>query len=110
MDNNKHIPLRTIEATPSLNNLDRLCDMEEGRLSGKVFWDEAIYEQEMEKIFARCWVRAKFWWCARRMPRSRSFSMPARTGATKSASLRPAMPGALFAIITAGHSAPTAGA
>ena len=42
MDNNKYIPLRTIESTPSLDNLDRICDMEEGRLSGKVFWDQAI--------------------------------------------------------------------
>ena len=49
MDNNKHIPLRTIESTPVLGNLDRICDMEEGRLSGKVFWDPAIYEQELEK-------------------------------------------------------------
>jgi len=56
MDNNKHIPLRTLESTPALGNLDRLCDMQEGRLSGKVFWDEAIYEQELEKIFARCWL------------------------------------------------------
>ncbi len=56
MDNNKYIPLRTIESTPSLDNLDRICDMEEGRLSGKVFWDQAIYEQELEKIFARCWL------------------------------------------------------
>jgi len=56
MDNNNHIPLRTIESTPSLDNLDRICDMEEGRLSGKVFWDQAIYEQELEKIFARCWL------------------------------------------------------
>ncbi len=56
MDNNKHIPLRTIESTPALGNLDRICDMEEGRLSGKVFWDPAIYEQELEKIFARCWL------------------------------------------------------
>ena len=47
MDNNKHIPLRAIETTPGLSNLDRLCDMEEGRLSGKVFWDQAIYEQEL---------------------------------------------------------------
>ena len=48
--------LRPLEATPALTELDRLCDMEEGRLAGKIFWDQDIYEQELEKIFARCWL------------------------------------------------------
>lgn len=56
MDNNKLINLRTLDASPSLAELDRLCDMEAGRLSGKVFWDAGIYEQELEKVFARCWL------------------------------------------------------
>lgn len=54
--NNNYIPVRAIETTDPLGNLDRICDMESGRLSGKVFWDQAIYEQELEKIFARCWL------------------------------------------------------
>ncbi|MNE04268.1 Benzene 1,2-dioxygenase subunit alpha [compost metagenome] len=55
MDNNL-IKLKPIEASPALPNLDKLCDMEAGRMSGKIFWDGDIYEQELEKIFARCWL------------------------------------------------------
>ena len=52
----KKINLCAIETTPPLEGLDRICDMEAGRMAGKVFWDGAIYEQELEKIFARCWL------------------------------------------------------
>ncbi len=56
MENNNLIKLKPIEASPALPNLDKLCDMEAGRMSGKIFWDGEIYEQELEKIFARCWL------------------------------------------------------
>lgn len=52
----KVINLKPLPTTPVLSGLDGLCDMEAGRLSGKIFWDQAIYEQELEKIFARCWL------------------------------------------------------
>ncbi len=52
----KVITLKPIETSPVMQGLDRLCNMEEGRLSGKIFWDQEIYEQELEKIFARCWL------------------------------------------------------
>lgn len=48
--------LRPLEPTPALDELDRLCDMEKGSLAGKIFWDQEIYDQELEKIFARCWL------------------------------------------------------
>ncbi|TBW33320.1 aromatic ring-hydroxylating dioxygenase subunit alpha [Azotobacter chroococcum] len=52
----KPTTLKAIESTPPLADLDRLCDMQEGRMAGKIFWDSGIYEQELEKIFARCWL------------------------------------------------------
>src|SRR5690625_4237346 len=52
----KVINLKPIETTPVLEGLDSLCDMQAGRLSGKVFWGQEIYEQELEKIFARRWL------------------------------------------------------
>ncbi|REE06608.1 ethylbenzene dioxygenase alpha subunit [Paraburkholderia sp. BL27I4N3] len=36
--------------------LDDLIDLKEGRLSRRVYWDHRIYEQELEKIFARSWL------------------------------------------------------
>jgi len=52
----KPTTLKSLESTPPLADLDRLCDMREGRMAGKIFWDAQIYEQELEKIFARCWL------------------------------------------------------
>lgn len=52
----KPTTLKAIDSTPPLADLDRLCDMQEGRMAGKIFWDSEIYEQELEKIFARCWL------------------------------------------------------
>lgn len=43
-------------ASDKLPYLDKLVDLEAGRLSRRVYWDHAIYEQELEKIFARSWL------------------------------------------------------
>ncbi|GGB85142.1 3-phenylpropionate/cinnamic acid dioxygenase subunit alpha [Marinobacterium zhoushanense] len=48
--------IKTIDVTDSLENLKDVCDIENGRIAGKIFYDQAIYEQELEKIFARCWL------------------------------------------------------
>ncbi|TCK04286.1 aromatic ring-hydroxylating oxygenase subunit alpha [Marinobacterium mangrovicola] len=48
--------IKTVDVTDSLENLSEFCDIENGRISGKIFSDKAIYEQELEKIFARCWL------------------------------------------------------
>uniref|UniRef100_UPI0035644BE5 aromatic ring-hydroxylating oxygenase subunit alpha n=1 Tax=Immundisolibacter sp. TaxID=1934948 RepID=UPI0035644BE5 len=33
----------------------RYMDLKEGWVDRRIFWDEAIYERELEAIFARCW-------------------------------------------------------
>ena len=33
-----------------------LIDAEQGLIDRRIFIDRAIYEQELEKIFARCWL------------------------------------------------------
>lgn len=37
-------------------DLDRLVEAEKGLVSRKLFVDDEIYEWEMERIFARCWL------------------------------------------------------
>lgn len=34
----------------------QLVDLENGIQSKRVFWDQDIYEQELERVFARCWL------------------------------------------------------
>ena len=33
-----------------------LVDTEKGRISRRIFFDQDIYQQELEQIFARCWL------------------------------------------------------
>src|SRR5713226_7598633 len=35
---------------------ERLIDPDNGLVSRKIFGDEAIYRQELERIFRRCWL------------------------------------------------------
>jgi phenylpropionate dioxygenase-like ring-hydroxylating dioxygenase large terminal subunit len=37
-------------------DVSRLVDVENGRISRRIFIEQAIYEQELERIFARCWL------------------------------------------------------
>lgn len=48
--------LKRDDASEPLPYLDRLVDLEKGSLSRRVYWDHQIYEQELEKIFARSWL------------------------------------------------------
>ena len=48
--------LRRPPATDPFPGLERLVDPDNGRMSRRVYWDSLIYEQELEKIFARSWL------------------------------------------------------
>lgn len=50
------IRLKRRPIAQSIENLDQLLSLEQGRMSRDVFWDKDIYEQEIERIFARCWL------------------------------------------------------
>ncbi|NML26035.1 SRPBCC family protein [Zoogloea dura] len=50
------IRLKRRPIAQSIENLDELLSLEKGRMSRDVFWDKDIYEQEIERIFARCWL------------------------------------------------------
>lgn len=36
--------------------LSDLVDLEQGRINARIFFDAEIYQQELERIFARCWL------------------------------------------------------
>lgn len=52
----KPIRLKRRPISQFVENLDQFMDLENGRMSRDVFWDKDIYEQEMERVFARCWL------------------------------------------------------
>ena len=39
-----------------INDLEKLVDADSGLISPRIFADREIYEQELEQIFARCWL------------------------------------------------------
>lgn len=41
---------------PAAEDLRSLVDAENGTIDRRIFWDEAIYQLELERIFARCWL------------------------------------------------------
>ena len=54
--NEKVINVKLPRQRAALEDLDRYVDMAAGRMSRKVFWERDIYDQELEKIFARAWL------------------------------------------------------
>lgn len=55
-NNEKVIHLKLPRKSGALEDLDQYINIAEGRMSRKVFWERDIYEQELEKIFARAWL------------------------------------------------------
>jgi ethylbenzene dioxygenase subunit alpha len=38
------------------NRMEDLIDLERGSIDRSIFWDQDIYERELEQIFAKCWL------------------------------------------------------
>ena len=47
--------MKPYEATQPPQDYSRYMDLQEGWVDRRIFWDQAIYERELEAIFARCW-------------------------------------------------------
>jgi len=47
--------MKPYEAAQPPQDYSRYMNLEEGWVDRRIFWDEAIYERELEAIFARCW-------------------------------------------------------
>ncbi len=39
-----------------MENLHRYLDLDQGLVGRRIFFDQEIYETELERIFARCWL------------------------------------------------------
>jgi 3-phenylpropionate/trans-cinnamate dioxygenase alpha subunit len=37
-------------------DMDKLVDIEKSTQSKQVFWDQGVYDRELERIFGRCWL------------------------------------------------------
>jgi ethylbenzene dioxygenase subunit alpha len=42
--------------TPTVSQMKRFVDTERGLLDRQIFFSQEIYQQELERIFARCWL------------------------------------------------------
>ena len=41
---------------PCTQRLESLVDAENGVIDRRIFWDQAVYERELETIFSKCWL------------------------------------------------------
>jgi len=45
-------------AFPDDAELRAMVDLDNGAIDRRIFWDDGIYQMELERIFARCWLFA----------------------------------------------------
>ena len=48
--------VQTQQPAPDDVELRSMVDLETGFIDRRIFWDDAIYRLELERIFARCWI------------------------------------------------------
>jgi ethylbenzene dioxygenase alpha subunit len=56
MSNCNHASHAPKAAPVSNEELRSMIDLEKGRIDRRIFWDEGVYQMELERIFARCWL------------------------------------------------------
>jgi ethylbenzene dioxygenase alpha subunit len=48
--------INTLDITDALDDIDQFCNIDNSTISGEIFYRSDIYEQELEKVFSRCWL------------------------------------------------------
>ena len=51
-----NLSTKTDDKAELASKVNDWVDAEEGYIDRRIFWDDAIYSLELERVFARCWI------------------------------------------------------